>query len=203
MKVAVVKRYGFYVATILLLGLFVGILGYQLWWGMTRLPVLDRAPDFRLSDVNGKTVTLHDTDGKIRLVSFFYTSCPDICQTTNFNLVSLDKKLVERGLKQNTNFLSISFDSERDTAQQLKRYVTAGKFDLPGWLFLRGEKGEIEKAVKGFKVVAEKDSDGFYLHSNKLFLVDGNNNIRNIYKMGSDMDNEQIMKDIANLQKEL
>ena len=203
MKVAVVKRYSFYVVTILLLGLFVGILGYQLWWGMTRLPVIDRAPDFRLSDVNDKAVTLHDTDGKIRLVSFFYTSCPDICQTTNYNLVSLDKKLAEKGLQKDTNLISISFDSERDTTDHLKKYIAAGQFDRPGWLFLRGEKDEINKAVKGFKIVAEKGSDGFYLHSNKLFLVDGNNNIRSVYKMGSDMDNDQILKDIANLQKEL
>lgn len=203
MKVAVVKRYSFYVVTILLLGLFVGILGYQLWWGLTRLPVIDRAPDFRLSDVNGKAVTLHDTDGKIKLVSFFYTSCPDICQTTNYNLVSLDKKLAERGLQKNTNFISISFDTERDTADHLKNYVARGQFDRPGWFFLRGEQAEIDKAVKGFKIVAEKGADGLYLHSNKLFLVDGNNNIRSVYKMGSEMDNEQILKDIANLQKEL
>lgn len=203
MKVAVVKRYSFYAVTIVLLALFVGILGYQLWWGMTRLPVIDRAPDFRLTDVNGKTVTLEDTSGKIRLVSFFYTRCPDICQITNHNLVGLDQLLAERGLQKDTNFISITFDTERDTAEHLKKYIAAGQFDRPGWLFLRGNQEEIDKTVKGFKIVAEKGEDGFYLHSNKLFLVDGNNNIRSVYKMGSEMDNEQIVKDIANLQKEL
>lgn len=202
MKVAVVKRYGFYVVTILLLGLFVGILGYQLWWGLSRLPIMDRAPDFRLSDLNGKEVTLRDTDGKIRVVSFFYTSCPDICQTTNLNLLRLDKKLAEQGLLKDTSLISISFDPERDTAENLKHYLSTANFNQPGWLFLRGNKDQIEQVLKGFKIIAEKNPDGFYMHSNKMFLVDRNNNIRAVYQMGTSMDNNKILEDIKNLQKE-
>ncbi|WP_047150369.1 SCO family protein [Aneurinibacillus tyrosinisolvens] len=197
---AVIKRYGFaFVATLLIAAVILTI-GYQLWWGASRLPVVDRAPDFTLSDMHGKRVALHDSDGKVRLVSFHYTSCPDICQATNVNLQRIQKRLKEEAiLDKKALLMTITFDPKRDTEEVLQKYTDARNIQPDGWLFLRGTPEQTKQVLDGFKVLAEEQQGGLFMHSNQLFLVDGNENIRRIYKMGSEMNNDDIVDDIRNL----
>ncbi|GED14298.1 hypothetical protein AM501_10340 [Aneurinibacillus migulanus] len=194
------KRYWFIVVAGTLIAAVLLTIVYQLWWGSNKLPTLDRAPSFTMSDMYGKPVSLRDSDGKVRLVSFHYTHCPDICQATNFNLIRVQQKLKEQGvLGDKALLMTITFDPKRDTEQMLQKYTASQGIKSEGWSFLRGTPEQTEQVLQGFKVLAEDQGNGIFMHSNNLFLVDGSENIRAIYKMGSSMDNEQIVKDIHNL----
>ncbi|WP_035101587.1 SCO family protein [Aneurinibacillus terranovensis] len=198
-----VRRYWFIAVTSVLAAAVILGIGYQFWWGYTRLPVVDRAPDFTLSNLAGKQVKLHDSDGKVRLVSFFYSHCPDICQATNVNLARIQQKLNEEKLLNNKAvILSITFDPQIDTPQVLHKYADQRNIHFNGWEFLRGTPEQTKNVLTGFKVVAEKQSADLFIHSNQMFLLDKDENIRAVYKMGSEMDNNKILADIKNLAHE-
>lgn len=194
------RRYWFTTLAGILIAAVLLTIAYQLWWGSSKLPVLDRAPSFTMSNMDGKPVSLRDSDGKVRLVSFHYTYCPDVCQATNLNLIQVQQKLKEQGsLGEQALIMTITFDPKRDTGEVLKKYTEARGIKPEGWSFLRGTEAQTKQVLDGFKVFAEDSGNGIFVHSNELFLVDGNQNIRAIYKMGTEMDNEKIVQDINNL----
>lgn len=190
------------VAVVLILSTVAGI-GYWLWWGTTRLPMVSRAPEFTLANVQGKTVRFSDLDGKVRLVNFFYASCPDICPLTTSYMVKVQENLKRKGLfGKDVAFVSISFDEKRDTPQVIESYANAHGADQNGWVFLRGKNEATKEIADKFGVTVEtgEDSD---VHNNKVLLVDRNSNIRRVYNIGLKSNSkdvvEEITEDIARL----
>jgi protein SCO1 len=121
------------------------------------LPRLVRAEDtvplpgarvfLELSDENGRTVRDIDLLGRWLLVFFGYTSCPDICPTTLFEIAQLMKQLGPIASKLQPIFISV--DPERDSAKQLRDYVNS--FD-PGILPLTGTADQLSRTAKSFGV---------------------------------------------------
>lgn len=180
-----------------------GLIGWQLWWGSSKLPVVDRAPNFTLTDMYGRTVPLQESDGSVRIVSFHYTMCPDICQATNFKLLRLAQQLKEEQLLgKQVLLMTVTFDTKRDTEAVLRDYTERTGMKQDGWLFLRGSGEQIKQVTNGFKVLAEEREGGLFMHSNQLFLLDGSQNIRAVYRMGSELDIDQMLRDIHTLLKD-
>lgn len=182
----------------------IGGLAYWIWWGSTRLPVVERAPNWTLQNVDGQRESLQSLGQKVKLVEFVFLNCPDICPATTVNMVSLQEELKKKKLfGKDVRFVAISFDPERDTPEAMKKYAEAMKVDWSGWSFFTGTEDEIQKVLKDYKIFAEKQPDGSYVHPvRSLFLIDRNNNIRKIYSMGPKMNNEEILRDIVRLAKE-
>jgi protein SCO1/2 len=109
--------------------------------------------DFQLTDFNGQQKTLADYHGKVLVVFFGYTHCPDVCPTTLTELANAIKKLGTNGEKVQVAF--ITADPERDTGAVLKQYVTAFN---PSFIGLRGTPEQTEKVAKDFKVLIQKNS---------------------------------------------
>lgn len=107
--------------------------------------------DFQLTDHNGKARSLADFKGKLVVLFFGFTHCPDVCPTTLAELALVMKQLGEDAKKVQVLFVTV--DPERDTPQLLARYVPS--FD-PGFLGLYGELDATAKTAKEFKVVHEK-----------------------------------------------
>jgi protein SCO1/2 len=109
--------------------------------------------DFRyeLPDTSGIVRRPADFKGKVTVVFFGYTQCPDVCPTTMAELAQVKKLLGEDGPRVQGVFITI--DPERDTPQLLQAYVTA--FD-PGFIALRGTPEEMAQAAKSFKVFYAK-----------------------------------------------
>jgi protein SCO1/2 len=137
------------------------------------------APDFKLTDHEGREVTLRQFHDKIVLIAWGYTSCPDVCPLTLSKL----KKVMD-GLGKNAKdvqVLFISVDPERDTVEKLKSYVPYFNKDFIG---VRGSREDIDKAAHDYGVTivkhpevygrSEKDHWDSYLitHTNTVFLVD-------------------------------
>ena len=108
--------------------------------------------DFNLLDPDGKVRTLADFKGKVVLMFFGYTQCPDICPTTLTEMQQVMTLLGPQSDKVQVLFVTV--DPERDTAAILKQYVPA--FD-PRFLGLRpADDAALEKVAKDFKIYYKK-----------------------------------------------
>jgi protein SCO1/2 len=112
---------------------------------------LDYAKGFALTDHTGKPRTLADYKGKVVVVFFGYTQCPDVCPTTMAEMASVMQKLGP--LADQVQVLFITLDPERDTQQLLAQYVPA--FDKR-FVGLRGTPEQTAKTAKDFKVFYSK-----------------------------------------------
>ena len=122
-----------------------------------------------LPDADGKPRTLADFKGKVTVVFFGYTQCPDVCPTTMAELAQVRKSLGADGDKLQGVFVTI--DPERDTPEILKAYVA--NFD-PGFVALRGTPEQTAAAAKEFKVFYAKvpgKNDGSYTMDHTAALV--------------------------------
>ncbi|HEX9179662.1 MAG TPA: SCO family protein [Burkholderiales bacterium] len=109
--------------------------------------------DFRLTDHNGKARTLADFRGKVVVVFFGYTHCPDVCPTTLAELAEAMKMLGKDA--ERVQVLFVSVDPERDTAELLAKYVPSFN---PSFLGLRGDPDATAKTAKDFKIMYQKQA---------------------------------------------
>jgi protein SCO1/2 len=112
----------------------------------------DYARDFSLPDHNGQVRSMKDFAGKIVVVFFGYTQCPDVCPTSMAELAEIRKMLGADGARLQGVFITV--DPERDTAQVLKAYME--NFD-PSFLALRPTSPEqLAALTKDFKAYYKK-----------------------------------------------
>ena len=109
------------------------------------------AQGFNLPDFNGKPRTLADFKGKVTVVFFGYTQCPDACPTTMAELSGILKTLGPDASRVQVVFITV--DPSRDTAALLKNYVTNFR---PDFLALRGDEAQTQQVIRDFKVLVEK-----------------------------------------------
>ena len=88
------------------------------------------APDFTLLDQNGQNVSLSDYDGKVVVLAFIYTSCPDVCLIISSNLQWAKMNLPE-DMASDVAFLSVTIDPAKDTVDRLSRWTEATGYDWP------------------------------------------------------------------------
>jgi protein SCO1 len=100
-------------------------------------------PNLPVVTQDGKTLQFYDDviKGKIVLVSFIYTSCPDICPLTTARLTQVEDKLGDM-VGRDIFFVSLTVDPENDTPEKLKQFSAAFHVG-PGWLFLTGKPEDI------------------------------------------------------------
>lgn len=111
----------------------------------------DYAKDFNLADGDGRRWKLADFRGKVTVVFFGFTQCPDVCPTTMVELAEVKKRLGADGERVQGIFVTI--DPERDTPEVLKAYVA--NFGA-GFVGLRGSAEETAATAKHFKIYFNK-----------------------------------------------
>jgi protein SCO1/2 len=111
----------------------------------------DYAKDFRLTDHNGQPRSLKDFQGKVVVLFFGFTQCPDVCPTSMTELAEVRKLLGADGGRLQGLFVTV--DPARDTPEVLKAYMA--NFD-PSFLALRGTPEELAAMAKDFKVYYKK-----------------------------------------------
>ncbi len=147
----------------------------------------DYAKDFALADPQGRTRTLADFRGKVVAMFFGYTHCPDFCPTTMAELAQVKQSLGAEGKRLQAIFVTV--DPERDTAENLKSYVSA--FD-PEFVALRPEnEQQLSALAKDFKVYYKKvegKSPGSYTmdHLAGMYLYDPQGRLRLYTRYGTD-----------------
>lgn len=143
-------------------------------------------PQFSLIETNGRQVTLADFKGKIWMVNFIYTNCPDTCPVQSAQMKQIqDEFKGEKDLR----LISITVDPARDTPEVLSEYARRFHADPERWLFLTGGKESIYKfAQDGFRLGAAElphesrpESGATHTHSPRFVLVDREAQIRGYY----------------------
>ncbi|MDD2795662.1 SCO family protein [Acidocella sp.] len=113
--------------------------------------VVGLVPDlaFNMTDVNtGKPVSAADFKGKVTLLYFGYTHCPDVCPATLYNLTRIFKKMGAAG--RDVRVLFVTVDPSRDTPDVLKRYTSLFGENFIG---LRGNADQIYSLARRYRVV--------------------------------------------------
>ena len=111
----------------------------------------DYAQGFAVKDQHGQLRTMADFKGKVVVVFFGYTQCPDFCPTTLTEWVQVKKSLGAQGERLQAVFITV--DPERDTPELLKAYMA--NFD-PTFLALVPSPEELPALAKSFKVYYKK-----------------------------------------------
>ncbi|MEK8031887.1 SCO family protein [Ideonella sp. DXS29W] len=146
------------------------------------------ARELKLPDADGKVRSLADFKGKVAIVFFGYTQCPDVCPTTLAEIAAVKKKLGADGDKVVGVFVSV--DPERDTPQVLKAYVEAFGKDF---VALRGTLDETKAVAREFKVFYAKvpgTTDGSYTmdHTANSYIFDPQGRVRLAQRYGAGVD---------------
>lgn len=190
--------------TWILLALCLIMAGYLLWttYAKPKLPIIRPVESFSLENVDGRNITLEDTNGKVRLFYFFFSSCPDVCPVTTFRLSQVQDLLKEKGMfGKDAEIISISFDPERDSREAIKGFGDKFKADYSGWYFLRGDQQKImDLAMNSFKILINKDQNNNFVHMDLIGLVDRDGNLRDIYRPESTP--QEIAQGVIDLAKE-
>lgn len=111
----------------------------------------DYARELNLPDADGKPRSLAEFKGKVTVVFFGFTQCPDVCPTTLAELAQVKQMLGADGARVQGVFVTV--DPERDTPEVLKAYV--GNFGAD-FVALRGTPEQTQAAAKSFKVFYSK-----------------------------------------------
>ncbi len=109
------------------------------------------ARNFELTDHNGQTRKLQDFAGKVVVMFFGYTQCPDVCPTTLSEMAEVKKALGQDGDRLQVLFVSV--DPERDTPELLKNYMA--NFD-PSFLALYAPAPKLAELAKEYKIYYKK-----------------------------------------------
>ena len=129
-----------------------------------------------LADTQGRSRHLEDFRGKLVVLFFGFTRCPDICPTTLAEIANAVQSLGPDA--ERVQVLLVTVDPERDTAQALSAYV--GAFD-PRFIALRGDAAATQRAAKEFKIYYEKRKQGETYtvdHSAQAYVLDGQGRLR-------------------------
>lgn len=135
-------------------------------------------PDFTLTDQSGRTVSMADQRGKLVLLTFLYTNCPDVCPLITQNL---NQGLQMLGAKRDdVRVLAVSVDPEGDTPKAVDEYAKAHHL-LPEFHYLIGSRQELTKVWKDYDVAAVASDPELVDHTAYTMLVDRSGQGRVIY----------------------
>ena len=165
--------------------------------GAPRRQVYLPIKDFLLTDQEGRLFQFQSLKGQVVLVSFIYTTCPDICP-----LITASMRLAQEGLRPSERrsvfFLSITTDPEVDTPEVLKSYAARYKIDSSNWSFLTGEMQSLTPVWQAFGVKVERKARGLINHTSLTGLIDKKVVLRFAY-YGSAPDHKKILQDMRGL----
>ena len=155
-------------------------------------------PDFQLTDQYGESWTMSDQTGKVVLLYFGYTTCPDACPTTLSDWIEVKRLLGDQA--DNVEFVMVTVDPERDTVEKLNQYMA---FFDPEFLGLTGDQETITSIEMDYGIMAVREehpesATGYLMnHTTSFWVVDTENQLRLTFAHGTDP--EIVAEDIEHL----
>lgn len=158
------------------------------------------AYNFRLTDHSGSLVSLKDLAGKVVLLSFVYTNCPEACPLlTSHYLTIQEGRLADAVARGDLALVFITTDPEQDTPQWLHEY-TVGRGG--NWLFLTGELAALEKVWDRYEIYREARrglQEIVVYHSYKSYIIDDRGMFR--YRYEGVWQPEDVVPDLRSVLK--
>ncbi len=147
------------------------------------------AAPLSLTDQNGKPFSLVDHQGKVILLYFGYTYCPDFCPATLSDFAKVKSELGDQASKIDVVFVTV--DPDRDTPARMKEYLA---FYDPAFIGLYGTQDQLAPVEVAYGVTAIKDAatpgSTYYSvsHSTSLYAIDQQGNLRLTWAYGTSPD---------------
>jgi protein SCO1/2 len=141
------------------------------------------APDFTLVGSDGSPLTISRFRGKVVVLEFGFTSCPDVCPKTLAALASVRKKLGDRAADVQVVYVTV--DPERDDAERLRAYLA--KFD-PTFVGGTGTAEQLEAVRSEYGIAAERVTTAggeSWSHSSFTYLIDRSGRLRALVPYGT------------------
>ncbi len=191
----------------------VPFLGYMIWQGLGERPLLSQTnssatviqseqpvENFSLIGAGNQPVALEDFRGKVVLLYFGYTFCPDVCPTTMGELKRAMEGLGDEA--ENMQVIMVSVDPLRDTPEVLAQYIT--HFD-PSFIGLTGTEEELIQITKQLGIFYEKHegsaASGYLVdHTASVLVLDKQGYLRLIFPYG--MTGKEMVGDLKFLSRE-
>ncbi len=161
----------------------------------------DPAPDFILPTAKGGTFRLSDQRGRVVLLFFGYTHCPDVCPTTLAEARQILQALGKQAAQ--VRFVFITVDPRRDTLDDLAAYTAHFHPDI---IALGGDEATLQPVYDAYHVYIEKvpaegsETEYTVTHTARVFLVDAQGRLRLSYAFGTPW--QDVVSDIRHLLRE-
>jgi protein SCO1/2 len=139
-------------------------------------PIDKEAPDLALQNAEGRTVRLADFRGKVVVLHFVYTSCPDVCPLHAARVAEVQEMVNRTPMRELVQFVTITTDPEHDTPEVMREYGPAHGLDPVNWMFLTGGPEQPEDTTRqlaerfGHKFT--QTEDGHQIHGVVTHVID-------------------------------
>lgn len=157
------------------------------------------AVDLDLVDHDGQPRTLRSLRGRVVVLTFLYTSCPDVCPLTADLLAAADRQLGERA--RQVTYVIVSLDPERDTPEARRTFLARHRLPDGRSHYLSGPAEELQRLWRAHGVSrapdephAHDEATGEVTHTDVLFLIDADGNEREVVR--SDVDRARLAHDL-------
>ena len=161
-----------------------------------RLPKIGPAPEFTLTNQDGKRLSLRDLHGQVTVVTFIFTTCSDTCPLLTAKLVGIQRQLGTDAPK--VSFAAITVDPLNDTPPVLKKYGQANSADLSRFSFLTGSLDEIGDVTRRYAVFQQKQPSGSVEHTFLTSIIDQSGTLRVQY-LGVRFDPKEFLGDLRSV----
>jgi protein SCO1/2 len=167
--------------------------------------VWHQVTNISLTNQLGDQVSLDDIKGSIIVADFFFTRCPSICPTLTKNMKELQDAMKMKDIRTKlegsfVRFLSFTVDSERDSAQVLKKYADKYHVNHDTWWFLTGPKKKIYDFALNELKLGLQDGEGVdsnFIHTQKFVLMDRERVVRGYYDALDSASMSKLAEDIT------
>jgi protein SCO1 len=156
--------------------------------------------DFALTDQNSTPFEFKNLAGKVVVVAFAYTTCPDVCP-----LITASLRQVQSGLtkeeRKHVRLMTVTTDPEIDSPKVLTAYAKRYGAEFDNWSFLTGNLSVLEKIWQNFGVGVERKGRGLIDHTPLTAVVDQKKLMRLAY-IGPSPDPKAVLADVRAMLRE-
>lgn len=158
-----------------------------------RIPI----QDFSLTDQGNRVFRFQNLRGKVILIAFAYTTCPDVCPliTAAMRRVQADLSATEQ---QAVYLLTVTTDPEVDEPKILAAYAQRYGADVSSWAFLTGDVASLDKVWRSFGVKVQRKARGLIDHTPLTAVIDQRGVMRFAYD-GTSPDPKTVLRDVRSL----
>jgi protein SCO1/2 len=144
---------------------------------------------------NEKNFVLSSLAGKPTIIAMIFTHCTYACPRITMDMKNIAEKL--KANREKVNFVLVSFDADRDTPSQLRKFRNQMELD-PSWILLHGSDETVRTLSVLLNVQFEKDAEGNFSHSNLITVLDKNGSVA-FQKEGLEADHTETLEKINQL----
>lgn len=154
-----------------------------------------QAPDFVLRDQHGSVVRLSTLRGKVVLLTFLYTSCPDVCPLIATQL-NLALRALQPAQRSDVRVVAVSVDPAHDTRASVRRFIATHHL-LPQFHYLTGTAAELKPVWQNYNLLVESKNVERVAHSAFVLLLDRRGKPRLYYS--SQVTSGVVLRDVRRL----